>query len=82
MQVGHACLEAAAQFGSPPHAHLVLCGVPDKAALYRVVQKLEAHQVPHAVFYEPDDDMGETALCTSPLEGTTRKLFRHLPLWR
>lgn len=33
-------------------------------------------------FEEPDDDLGLTAICTEPITGEIRRLFRHIALWQ
>jgi hypothetical protein len=53
----------------------VLIGVPNIAALNRVRVKLEANQIPHYCWHEPDHDFGFTAIATAPLYGEQRKIL-------
>jgi hypothetical protein len=56
--------------------------VPDKAALFRVIEKLRANSIDHEVFYEPDFDMGLSAVATVPLEQSQRRVLSNYRLWR
>jgi len=61
---------------------LVLIGVPDKAALFRVINKLNDNAIGHEVFYEPDDNLGLTAVATYPLTQEQRRCLSNYRLWR
>jgi hypothetical protein len=74
VQVGHACLQAGCQFEQPEDAtHLVVLGVPTQMALYEVSMRCKQAGIQHLLFYEPDDAMGHTALCTEPIMGAARE---------
>jgi len=60
---------------------LVLIGVPDKAALFRVINKLNDNAIGHEVFYEPDDNLGLTAVATYPLTQEQRRCLSNYRLW-
>ena len=62
--------------------NLVLIGVPDKAALFRVINKLNDNAIGHEVFYEPDDNLGLTAVATYPLTQEQRRALSNYRLWR
>jgi hypothetical protein len=62
--------------------NLVLIGVPDKAALFRVINKLNDNAIGHEVFYEPDDNLGLTAVATYPLTQEQRRCLSNYRLWR
>lgn len=82
VQVGHVCIEAGNQFHLPPlPCYLALLGVPSKDVLLEAVARLEIAGVRCAVFYEPDDGLGYTAVCTEPIIGDRRKLFKRFSLW-
>lgn len=51
--------------------------MPNVKALQRVERKLEANQVPHYAWTEPDNDWGLTAIATAPVLGDERKLFEN-----
>jgi hypothetical protein len=61
---------------------MVLIGLPDKAALEAVIQRMEERGICYEEFHEPDDDMGLTAVATQCLTGRIRNMFRGLPLWK
>src|SRR5208282_2678403 len=61
---------------------LILIGVPDKAALFRVINKLNDSAIGHEVFYEPDDNLGLTAIATEPLTQEQRRTLSNYRLWR
>jgi len=56
--------------------------VPDKTALYRVVEKLHKHDIRHQAFHEPDFDMGLSAVATAPLAQEQRRLLSNYRLWK
>jgi hypothetical protein len=62
--------------------NLVLIGVPDKAALFRVINKLNDNAIGHEVFYEPDDNLGLTAIATYPLTQEQRRVLSNYRLWK
>lgn len=82
VQVGHVCLEAGKQFVQPQQpCYLALIGVPSKEVLLDAVALVEAAGIRCAVFYEPDEGMGYTAVCTEPITGERRRLFKRFSLW-
>lgn len=82
VQVGHVCYEAGLKFNANPHTYLVLCSVHNEKELLAVEESLGCHNIESHKFYEPDDDMGYTALCSEPINGAKRKLFRKYRLWK
>lgn len=84
VQSNHATFEVARRlptdYSEVPH--MVLIGVPDKAALFRVVEKLNKNDIGHQVFYEPDDNMGLSAVATVPLEQSQRRCLSNYAIWR
>jgi hypothetical protein len=83
VQVAHAAITAGARFGCPAYHHLVLCGVHEEIDLHRASEVLEGAMIEHVTFYEPDDGIGYTALCTAPVTNPAqRRLFRQYPLWQ
>ena len=59
----------------------VVIGVPDKAALFRAVEKLRKYGIDHEVFYEPDFNMGLSAVATVPIEGEQRRALSNYRIW-
>ena len=83
MQVGHACLEAGNRFGQPEApCHLVLFGVSSAARLLDAAAWLNAAGIRSVAFFEPDDGLGYTAICTEPVVGSTRRLLKRFSLWQ
>jgi len=80
VQVAHACLHAGAQFGAPDGHNIIVCAVPDERSLLAEVERLTQADIPLSLFYEPDGGVGYSALCTGPITGPQRRLFRHYRL--
>lgn len=85
VQSNHATFEVARRL---PHHNLeeipsvVVIGVPDKTALFRVVEKLRGNAIGHEVFYEPDGNMGLSAVATAPLEQDQRRALSNYRIWK
>ena len=85
VQSNHATFEVARRFPAPNLHETPSCiviGVPDKNALLRVCEKLNTHAIQHHSFYEPDFDMGLSAVATVPLEQEQRRFLSSYRLWR
>ncbi len=88
VQVGHVCQVAGTQFEIPEHCNLVLLGIDSEVKLNEIKELLLDNTVEYVSFYEPDsvveggNPMGETALCTQPISGSKRSLFRKFDLWK
>lgn len=81
VQACHAAMGAGFDFRAEEHPHLVLLGVPDREALELWDESLRQLAIPRHLFFEPDDDMGHSALATAPLPKSLWRHFRKLPLW-
>lgn len=62
--------------------NLIAIGVPDQAALSRVLNRVKANQVRHYAWIEPDDNLGFTALATEPLDMERKKVFSNYRLYK
>jgi hypothetical protein len=88
VQVGHAAWEMGLKLragGCAPGeiCNLVVAKVSNRTALQATSQRLWEADIDHAMFYEPDNDMGHSALCTRPVRARAeRELFRRYPLWK
>lgn len=84
VQVAHAAYEAARRFDLDGLAtHLVAVTVKDQEGLLDFSERLKETGINHHVFFEPDDNMGESALATRPIQSNKeRGLFKKLPLYR
>lgn len=86
VQSNHATFEVARRLPQPQNLDItpscITIGVPDKTALFRVIEKLRLNSIPHEVFYEPDFNMGLSAVATIPLEQGQRRVLSNYRLWR
>lgn len=85
MQTNHATFEMAytlPQSVEYPYVPSIVCvGVPNLKALERVVEKLTLHRIEFSAFFEPDGDLGMTAIATVPLDEEQRAVLRNYRLW-
>lgn len=81
VQVGHVCYEAGLKFQAQDDTYLVLCQVASQEDLLEVEMRLNDSGVETHKFFEPDDDMEYTTLCTQPISKANRNLFRRYKLW-
>ena len=86
VQTNHATYHMAV---SHPHTDktaipsIVLIGVPNKKALERIIVKLRQNNIEHTPFFEPDWEMGLSAIATSPnLSYEQRAALRNYSIWR
>ena len=82
MQVGHVCYEAGLKFKADPDTYLVLCQVASEEDLLEAEMRLNDAGIETHKFHEPDDNLGFTAICSHPVCGEQRKLFRKFRSWR
>lgn len=86
VQACHACLEMG--FSLPDSkkpqetSFLVLIGVKDEQDLNEKAEYLDRHGLLFSRFYEPDYNTGYTAICTEPIYGEQRKLFKKFKLFK
>jgi len=83
VQSAHAAFEAGLRWHSPDKegTSIIILEVPDKKALLRASRRLGGKDIAHHVFFEPDFEMGESALATRPLVGEERRALSGYPLW-
>jgi len=62
-------------------AHMVLLGVSGEKELIRIHEQLKEDGIKSHIFFEPDYDLGYTALATQPLYGKNRNRFKNFQLW-
>jgi hypothetical protein len=86
VQLGHACHEAGKVL---PHAEhqdvstMVLLAAQDEDDLKDISCILDCAGIDHHMFFEPDNEMGYSAICTRPITTPReRALFRRWDLYR
>lgn len=78
VQSAHAAHSAGESFGQ--HSHLIAFGAKSEQALLAIADRMTEHGIRYEMFFEPDNDVGYTAICTSPLTGDDRKPMRKYSL--
>lgn len=83
VQTNHATYQASQQFRQEGNEipYMILIGVADKQALEDVMERLKRHDIRFEAFYEPDNDMGLTAVTTHLLTNKERCPLRSYPKW-
>ena len=62
---------------------IVMIGVPNSKALNRVITKLQLNNIEHATFFEPDFNMGLSAVATAPLyTNEERAVLKNYCTWK
>lgn len=83
VQLGHATWEAGLRFEKPSEtASLILLSADDEDDLASISRKLDQRGIEHYTFFEPDNNMGYSAICTRPVyEKTERNFFKRYTLY-
>lgn len=81
VQSGHAIEGVVSLYPQEGIPNLVAIGVPDVAALNRVLTKLKANQIEHFPWVEPDGDLGFTAIATIALNSERKKMLANYRLY-
>jgi hypothetical protein len=82
VQVGHACQEAGFLYGLDRKIqnNLVVLEVKNQDILLQTQEILDKKGIECTMFYEPDNDLGYTAICTQPLRESKIENFKNLKL--
>ena len=86
VQSAHAALELGFQL--PPEkkpdktSFLILLDADNQDHLNEIARYLDDRDIEFHKFFEPDYDMGYTAICTEPLSQDKRKYFKKFNLWK
>lgn len=68
VQASHAALEAGFTFDKPHKtSSIIMIGAENKDELYDIGARLERHGIRHHMFFEPDFEMGHSAIATEPI---------------
>jgi hypothetical protein len=83
VQSNHATFEMASRLSERTETpSVVLIGVPDKSELEAVIERLQRYGIDYEAFYEPDNDLGLTAVSTYPIQNKKqRKAMGTYRLW-
>ena len=90
IQVGHACFDAGSAYHKlwKPATYLILFQVENQKELCDWSNVLKEYGIEYKMFNEPDpalevgdQPMGFTALCTQPLRGKIREIFKDCVMW-
>jgi len=86
VQSSHAALELGLQLSPEKKpektSFLILLDAEDQAHLEKIARYLDDRDIEFHKFFEPDYDMGYTAICTEPLSLDMRKHFKKFNLWK
>lgn len=84
VQIGHACYEAGKAFRDTYGiSSLILLSAADEQDVKRIMKKLDRRGIEYVSFFEPDNDMGYSAICTRPvIDDRERTFFRKWNLFK
>lgn len=85
IQAAHACFEMGLKQTDKYEdtCHLVLLATESQDSLGKIEKYLATNGIEFTTFYEPDDDLGKTAIATIPIQSKEqRKLFKKFQLWK
>jgi len=83
VQIGHACHEAGKRTTDREISSLILLSARDQEDLEDIAMKLDGKGIEFYMFYEPDNGMGYSAICTQPISDLeSRNFFRKWKLFR
>jgi hypothetical protein len=84
VQASHAALEAGFEFEKPHKtSSIIMIGAENKDELYNIRDRLERHGIRHHMFFEPDFEMGHSAIATEPIKDLkTRRLMSKYSLYK
>lgn len=82
VQSNHASLSIASRHHIEGIPNIVIIGVPDRAGLAEAIRRMIQWGLGYYAWFEPDFDLGLTAVATVPLDRDQRKLFSNYALWR
>lgn len=84
VQIGHACYEAGKSFrDNCGISNLILLSAQDEKDIKSIMRKMDRRGIEFYAFYEPDNEMGYSAICTRPVvDEKERAFFRKWDLFR
>lgn len=86
VQLGHACHEAGKLLPHSEHpdvSTMILLAAEDEDDLKSISRQIDCAGIDHYMFFEPDNEMGYSAICTRPITSNReRAFFRKWDLYR
>jgi hypothetical protein len=84
VQSSHAALEAGFEFDKPEKtSSIIVIPAKSQAELYKISDRLSTQNIKHKLFFEPDFNMGHSALATEPiLCSEKRKVLKKFQLYK
>lgn len=86
VQLGHACHEAGKLLPHEEYKYpssLILLSAKNEDDLIMISRKIDRAGIDHHIFFEPDNRMGYSAICTRPIiADRERAFFRKWDLYR
>lgn len=80
-QVAHVCTHIGAKDVDTTTANLVLLKVSNQEELLKLAGILKEAGIYREINYEPDDDLGATAIASEAIRGDQRKIFKKYQCW-
>ncbi len=83
VQAAHAAFEMGRDLSRPSQEsidNLIVIGVKDRTELESVASELDYRGIRHHMFFEPDYNLGHTAICSEPVSDSKKKIFRKYKL--
>jgi hypothetical protein len=85
IQASHACLELGLSLPDNKKptttSHIILLPCKNEEKLLNIHDLLDEKGIAHSLFFEPDDNMGYTAIATEPQYNGNRNFFKKFQLW-
>lgn len=78
VQLGHACHEAGKLLTPSEHiepSNLVLLSARNEDDLLEIADKIHCTGITFSMFFEPDNNMGYSAICTRPVSSARERAF-------
>jgi len=84
VQASHAALEAGFEFEKPSKtSSIIMLPAKDKSELYEIHDRLDRYGIKHKMFFEPDFEMGHSAIATEPIKDLkTRRIMSKYKLYK
>lgn len=84
VQASHAALEAGFEFDKPDEtSSIIVIPAANQEKLYEIAERLDFYDIKFKMFFEPDFDMGHSAIATQPItDKNMRFKMKKYPLYK